>query len=287
MPKRKAEEAGIGADPKERDAEAHQARICRQIEFYFGDFNIPFDTFILKECESNGGWFPVSHFTKFKKLQQMECDMAQIIEACAESEILELNEEQTMVKRKKPAPEKAWVHARTIQASGFPKENNKLDNIVAWFQTICKEVRKVKFCGYNSGVFWVSFSTTELCDEYMKNDKNLEYQGNKITLGKGLYSPPTVKKRRGGGGRGRGRGGRGRGGRGRGGHSRGGKRMRMTDHIPNKDMLKAELGIDRASDIVPPPKAPGEPEVDEWEKRAAAERAALGLDKEGNRLSKK
>jgi len=67
MTKRSAEEAGVG-NVDERAYSENMAKLRKQIEFYFGDFNLPTDRFMNKVIrENNDGWFPVEILLKFKK----------------------------------------------------------------------------------------------------------------------------------------------------------------------------------------------------------------------------
>merc|ERR1719412_1295911 len=193
MVKRKLDEAGIG-DKNERAGEENLARIRKQIEYYFGDFNLPFDNFINKAMEQNDGWFPTQTLLKFKKLQTLEADNMTIIEAVKESELLELNEEQTKFKPKNEPKTKAWVQERTIQAMGFPKAELVMDDLVLFWKGVCSEVQKVSFCGRSTGVLNVAFSTKELAMEYAKGEHKVEYKGKELTLGQNIFQLPSQKR---------------------------------------------------------------------------------------------
>jgi len=243
--------------------------------------------------DNKDGWFPVETLLKFKKIKALEAGLCEIVESCVDSEVVKVNEGQTHIKRRNPLKGAAWVTERTIQAKGFPKEDCSLNELVDFWSKACPAVKNVELCGKSSGVLNISFEDKELADEWAANKHEVTYKGEKILLGRNLYKPPSMKRMgrgRGRGrvrGRGRGRGprGRGRGGyRGRGGfggerkdvadevgyHSVMGKRQRLTDHVANKDLIGVEVGVEKSSDIV------GE-ERDDWEKKAEAERADLGL----------
>lgn len=286
--KRTAEEAAIGNEDERANSE-NMLKLRKQIEYYFGDFNLPRDYFMKQVIRENeDGWFPVEILLKFKKIKALEVGLCEIVESCVDSKVVKMNEGQTHIKRRKPLKGPGWVCERTIQAKGFPKDDCSINVYVDFWNQMCPAVKNVQFCGKGSGVLNLSFEDKELADEWAANKHEVTYKGAKIILGRHLYTPPSVRKM--GRGRGRGRGssrgrglGRGRGtGSTRGGygdgfsgerggyHSMRGKRQRLTDHVANKDLIGVEVGIEKPSDIV------GE-ERDDWEKKAEAERADLGL----------
>jgi len=290
----------------ERANSENMLKLRKQIEYYFGDFNLPQDRFMNKVIQENvDGWFPVETLLKFKKIKALEAGLCEIVESLVDSDVVKVNEGQTHIKRKHPLKDAAWVNDRTIQAKGFPKDNFTLNEFVDFWSKICPAVKNVELCGKFSGVLNISFEDKDLADEWAANKHEVIYKGQKILLGRNLYKPPSMKRmgRERGRGRGRGRGSRGRGGRGwmrgrgrgrdrgrdrgrggkRGGygqldnlgdesgyHSTMGKRQRLTDHVANKDLIGVEVGVEKPSDIV------GEVR-DDWEKKAEAERADLGL----------
>jgi len=263
MPKRSVEDAGIES-VGERATSENMAILRKQIEFYFGNFNLPFDRFMKKVIKENkDGWFPAETLLKFKKIKDLEVGLCEIVEACIDSDVVKVNDAQTHIKRKYPLKEKSWITARTIQAKGFPKENIPLHELVQFWAKVSKSVRKVQFCGRNSGVLNISFETKEMADAYAANKHVVMFKGAKILCGRNLYKPPSRKRDRSYkkalvvGDR-------------SGYHASNGKRQRITDHVANKDLIGVEVGVEKASDIV------GE-DRDDWEKKAEAERAALGL----------
>jgi len=263
MPKRSAEDAGIGREG-ERATSENMAKLRKQIEYYFGDFNLPCDRFMNKVIKENkDGWFPAETLLKFKKVKDAEVGLCEIVEACMDSDVVKVNDAQTHIKRKHPLKGSSWITDRTIQAKGFPKENCSLNDMIEFWAKVSQAVRKVQFCGRNSGVLNVSFETKEIADDYAANKHVIMFKGAKILCGRNLYKPPSMKRVR------RNRQALVAGDR-NGYHAKKGKRQRITDHVANKDLIGVEVGVEKASDIV------GE-ERDDWEKKAEAERAALGL----------
>jgi len=263
MPKRSAEDAGIGNEEERANSE-NISKLRKQIEYYFGDFNLPCDRFMNKVIKENkDGWFPAETLLKFKRIKDAEVGLCQIIECCLDSDVVQVNDAQTHIKRKHPLMGSSWIKERTIQAKGFPKKNCPLGKLITFWEKVSPGVRKVQFCGRNTGVLNVSFETRELADTFAENKCEIIFEGVKIQCGRNLFKPVSMRRSRGRQhilGKGDGTGYR----------SKIGKRQRITDHVANKDLIGVEVGVEKASDIV------GE-EQDDWEKKAEAERATLGL----------
>ena len=78
----------------------HLKRIKKQMEYYFGDKNYYQDKYLLDAVsKSENGFVPISDFMTFNKLVRMRATENLIIEAIKESEIWELNSENTGVRK--------------------------------------------------------------------------------------------------------------------------------------------------------------------------------------------
>ena len=63
--------------------------IVRQVEHYFGDFNLPRDKFLLEQVKTNdGGWVQMETMLKFKRLSSLSDDGNVILEALKENSSL-------------------------------------------------------------------------------------------------------------------------------------------------------------------------------------------------------
>lgn len=60
-------------------------KIIRQVEYYFGDFNLPRDKFLLEETKSDDGWVTMETMLKFKRLAELSKDEKVIVEALKQS----------------------------------------------------------------------------------------------------------------------------------------------------------------------------------------------------------
>ena len=106
------------------------AKILKQVEFYFGDANLPRDKFLKETIEKNNGWVPIATIASFSRMKAISEDLDLITKALSgESSLIELDEEQKNVRRKVSLPEDLNVVARSVIAEGFPKEMT-LDEII-------------------------------------------------------------------------------------------------------------------------------------------------------------
>jgi len=264
--KRSAEEAGIG-NKSERAKSENLPKIRKQIDYYFGNFNLPKDRFMKRVIKDEGGeWFPAEVLLRFKKIKSLGATLADIVDACEESEVVKMNAENTHIKRQFALKGPKWISDRTIQAKGFPKENIDIHELIEFWSKTCPDVKNVKFCGRGTGVIGLSFEDKKLADEWAQNKHEVTYKGEKITMGRGLYIKPMkqYEKRRPGHGKsqGQGQGGDANEGGGNDGgpgskdgyHSTLGKRQKLSD-VGTKD------GGEQAAGQEKPPEA-GEGDVE-------------------------
>ncbi|XP_006127345.2 la-related protein 6-like [Pelodiscus sinensis] len=81
-------------------------RIVSQVEFYLSDENLAKDAFLLKHVQKNKlGFVSIKLLTSFKKVKYLTRDWRVTLHALQFSELLEVNEEGTKVRRKIPIPE--------------------------------------------------------------------------------------------------------------------------------------------------------------------------------------
>ncbi|NXT59655.1 LARP6 protein, partial [Pluvianellus socialis] len=81
-------------------------RIVSQVEFYLSDENLAKDAFLLKHVQKNKmGFVSIKLLTSFKKVKYLTRDWRLTLYALQFSELLEVNEEGTKVRRRVPVPE--------------------------------------------------------------------------------------------------------------------------------------------------------------------------------------
>ncbi|KAM4626258.1 lupus La protein isoform 2-T2 [Discoglossus pictus] len=169
-----------------------ETKICQQIEYYFGDHNLPRDKFLKEQITLDDGWVPLETMIKFNRLNKLTTDFKIIIDALkkAKSALLEINEEQNKIRRslEKPLPEvneeyKNSVKNRSVYIKGFPTDTS-LDDIKSWLEnrgaveniqmrrTIQKEFK---------GSIFVVFDTDESAKKFLEN-KDLKYKDSEMTI---------------------------------------------------------------------------------------------------------
>ena len=119
-------------------ANADPGKIRRQVEHYFGDYNLPRDTFLLDTIkDGEDGWVELDTMFKFARLAKLTTDAAAVMEALKESELMEVDAEKKRIRRvpSKPVPEwneerKKELSAASVYAKGFDKDNTTLDELL-------------------------------------------------------------------------------------------------------------------------------------------------------------
>ncbi|KAM4049129.1 la-related protein 6-like [Anomaloglossus baeobatrachus] len=107
-------------------------KIVNRVEFYLSDENLSNDAFLLKHVQRNKmGFVSIKLITSFKKIKSLTRDWRQTLYALQFSESLEVNEEETKVRRKKPIPESLLEITPSKQLLAWNLENaDKPQNIL-------------------------------------------------------------------------------------------------------------------------------------------------------------
>ncbi|VDM18741.1 unnamed protein product [Hydatigera taeniaeformis] len=164
------------------------AKVLRQVEYYFGDINLPKDTFLKKTLEENGGWMPFDVLLKFKRLKQLSTDIDVIKNALMKSELVEVGENGVRRVLSNPAPETLSealaIHGdRALYVKGFPTTLS-LDEIIAWLESTAGETYDV-FCKrfpnkLFKGSIYVTFKEKDAADKFMTSPDCAEYEGKPL-----------------------------------------------------------------------------------------------------------
>lgn len=97
----------------------------RQVEFYFSEFNLPYDKFLRSLTEQNDGWVPISTLATFNRMKKFR-PIEKVVEVLKTSKILEISEDGENVRRIHPFKEKNLKFdqiERTIVICNFPHED--------------------------------------------------------------------------------------------------------------------------------------------------------------------
>lgn len=117
-------------------------KICQQIEYYFGNHNLPRDKFLKEQIKLDDGWVPLEVMIKFNRLSHLSTDFSVIVEALRKSKtgLMEISEDKMKIRRSpnKPLPElndqyKAAIRNRSVYVKGFPLDAT-LDDIKEWLE---------------------------------------------------------------------------------------------------------------------------------------------------------
>jgi len=127
-----------------QDKSALFGKIMKQLEYYFGDYNLPRDKFMKEEIKKDDGWIPLSTMLNFSRLNAISNEASVIVSAikAAEKTIMEVDESEEKMRRstKHPLPEmddavEEDAQKRTIYCKGFPKDGSiTLDKLFAFFK---------------------------------------------------------------------------------------------------------------------------------------------------------
>ncbi|XP_035207335.1 la-related protein 6-like [Stegodyphus dumicola] len=95
----------VESESFELPSEALAEKIIRQAEFYFSDFNIIKNSFLLKHIRRNKeGFVSLKLVASFRKVKSLSKDWRVVAYCLEKSKILELNEEKTKIRRIEPIP---------------------------------------------------------------------------------------------------------------------------------------------------------------------------------------
>ncbi|KAG7463999.1 hypothetical protein MATL_G00182610 [Megalops atlanticus] len=119
-----------------------EKKVAEQIEYYFGDHNLPRDKFLKEQLQLDDGWVTLETMIKFNRLKCLTTDFNVIVESLRKSKtgLLEISEDKTKIRRSpnKPLPEvndeyKDALKHKSVYIKGFPTETT-LDEIQDWLK---------------------------------------------------------------------------------------------------------------------------------------------------------
>ena len=173
-----------------------ESSIIRQVEYYFGDLNLPRDKFLREQVNLDDGWVPLDILIKFNRLAKLTTDTEVIAKALNKStgSLLEVSDDNKKVRRNPelPVPEmneerRKELSSRTIYAKGFPKDSSTLDDILKFFKQF-EEVENVIMRKYTDraskkklfkGSVFATFKTKEQAETFL-NTKDLKYDDKEL-----------------------------------------------------------------------------------------------------------
>ncbi|BFY97837.1 hypothetical protein BsWGS_00877 [Bradybaena similaris] len=121
---------------------ASEARIIKQIEYYFSDFNLLRKKFLSKKIQEDDGWVTMDTMLTFNRLKEITDDAQRIVAALKKSSsgLMEVSEQGDKIRRRpsKPLPantieRREEINARTVFAKTFPLDV-KLKDLLEFFE---------------------------------------------------------------------------------------------------------------------------------------------------------
>jgi lupus La protein len=183
-------------------SDAVKAFVRRQIEFYFGDANLPNDKFMREKANEDDekpgegqGWVELGLLCTFARMRQKQGEMEQadfvkcVGAALDGSAVVEVSEDGQRVRRLKPLPDtgEEELLRRSFYAKGFPRNGASLDDIMAFFEgaEIGKvEAVRMRYTGDKTRTFkgsvFVLMSTEAEATEVLS--KSLIFEGTTLVL---------------------------------------------------------------------------------------------------------
>jgi len=119
-----------------------EAKIVRQVEHYFGDYNLPRDKFLKETIQSDDGWVPMEVMLKFQRLASLSTDSKVILSSLKKggSGLMEVDDDHQKIRRCPTLPLPEWNDARrqelmdnTVYVKGFEKTETTLDDLLEFF----------------------------------------------------------------------------------------------------------------------------------------------------------
>lgn len=111
------------------------ARVRKQVEFYFSNLNLQTDKFLWRIYEANDGWVELKTLLTFGRMRQYRPE-EKVIAALKESDKLVLLANGDLVRRKDPLPDQNELEntrkRNSVHVEGFPLETSQ-ESLEEWF----------------------------------------------------------------------------------------------------------------------------------------------------------
>lgn len=157
-----------------------EEKIIKQVEYYFGDFNLRKDKFLKEQIKLDNGWISLETLIKFNRLKAITTDFQQIVIALKKSpnKLIEVNCDMTKIRRNPEKPivengsyEEEKLKERCVYVKKFP-ESITLDELQEFFKNFGTTenilMRRYQQTKQFRGSVFVTFSTKDDADKFMK-----------------------------------------------------------------------------------------------------------------------
>lgn len=176
------------------------ARILKQVEFYFGDTNLPRDKFLNEEMKKNSGWVPISTIASFSRMKALTEDLEIIAKALSQSkEMLEVCGETKSVRRRTAVPEIYDLPEKSVLCRGFPSDCT-LDAIMEFAEKIgpvlAVRMQKDRKTNTFNGVATVVFAAKEDAARALEPGFSCTYEKGDAPATVSFEKSPSREKRK-------------------------------------------------------------------------------------------
>ena len=129
--------------PAKRNKRTRKKRIIndikKQISFYFSDSNLSRDKFLSNLIlNSTEGYVPIDTIASFSRIQEINCDRKILVKAMGMIPELQLNDEETMIRRKEEINFNYNADDRSIYIENIPPkfDHKRLEQVLSKYGTI-------------------------------------------------------------------------------------------------------------------------------------------------------
>ncbi|XP_015244170.1 PREDICTED: lupus La protein [Cyprinodon variegatus] len=185
-----------------------EMKVARQVEYYFGDHNLPRDKFLKEQLQLDDGWVALETMLKFNRLKSLTTETSVVVSALQKSKtgLLEISEDKTKIRRSpdKPLPElndeyKDAVKHRSVYIKGFPLETT-LDEVQEWLNGKGSieniQMRKNVHRQFKGSVF-ICFETEESAKQFLERSDVKTFKDNEmLVLSREAYHAKKAEERK-------------------------------------------------------------------------------------------
>ncbi|XP_056145102.1 lupus La protein [Lampris incognitus] len=176
-----------------QDMSSVEMKVVRQIEYYFGDHNLPRDKFLKEQLQLDDGWVTIETMLKFNRLKTLTTDSSVIVGALQKSKsgLLEISEDKTKMRRSpnKPLPEindeyKDTLKNKSVYIKGFPLETT-LDEIQEWLSgkgTIENIQMRRNLQRQFKGSVFICFDSNETSKQFLERSDIKSFKDNEMLV---------------------------------------------------------------------------------------------------------
>ncbi|KAM6979204.1 lupus La protein isoform 1-T2 [Tautogolabrus adspersus] len=185
-----------------------ELKVAQQIEYYFGDHNLPRDKFLKEQLQLDDGWVTLETMLKFNRLKSLTTESSVIVAALQKSKtgLLEISEDKTKVRRslEKPVPEvndeyKDALKHKSVYIKGFPLETT-LDEIQEWLNgkgIIENILMRRNLQRQFKGSVFICFDTEEASKQFLEREDIKTFKDNEmLVLSREAYHAKKAEERK-------------------------------------------------------------------------------------------